>query len=68
MVKEPYLPNNFTQENSEFKSALLRLKVDLVSHPAHDRGSRYPAVGWLLGSYDVSIVVDYLMPNPFLYK
>ena len=26
------------KENSEFKPALVHLKIDLVSHPANDRG------------------------------
>ena len=25
-------------------------------------------VGWLVGFYELSTIVDYLMPNPFLYK
>ena len=25
-------------------------------------------VGWLVGFYDISTFVGYLMPNPFLYK
>ena len=25
-------------------------------------------VGWLVGFNDISTLVDYLMPNPFLYK
>ena len=25
-------------------------------------------VGWLVGFYGISIFIDYLTPNPFLYK
>ena len=25
-------------------------------------------VGWLVGFYDISIYIGYLMPNPFLFK